>query len=527
MKTTDEWIEQVKQLSGIIHELVEERTELSLGSIYKEGLILKVFDPAIPNDTLVCIMHHSNVSLIGKTGKLNTKTREVISLDENGDEIRIRIKSINDVQSLLPEFQHRANVFFDNRIINCKYLKSKITPIAGSICLVNEHSGNIEAVMSYPEPTSNAMVTIVRRVIDENRIEIDANRTAFYFNMQLAEEDEVLVDQSGTIVLRKIKSNRLAGVSTTAEEINRTEWDDVIGLEDAKLRIIENIIQPVLHKDIYSKYGVGKLPKGMVLAGSPGCGKTMLGRAIATALADASGSKMSESGFVYVKSTELLDSYVGESEKRVRAIFSSASNHYDETGFPAVIFIDEADAILGTRGSHTNHSAHSLVAPFLTEMDGFKHQKSFVILATNRLDIIDPAITRNGRIDFKIQVNRPDKNTAMKILKSYLSRTVIRDDISELTNSAINKFWDDSALVGSKTVNGKIYVIYARDIVNGAMLKSIADEAITNAIRRDMKLKKKTVSGITKDDVDTAITTIISQNSILSNADVWEEKYRK
>lgn len=524
-KTTQEWIEQVQQLMGTIRQLVADRTELSLGSVYKEGIILKVFNPVIPSGAEVQIIDHVEVDKIGAIGTWSKARRTVTTIPEGN---LIVVSSVNDIEATDPAYQRRANVFYDNRVANCKFSPKKVTPVAGTIGLVNEHTGLIEAVLKNEEPTSNAMVTIVRRVIDENRVEIDANRTAFYFNMELEEEDEVLVDQSGTIVLRRIKANRLAGVSTKASEASRTEWKDVVGLEEAKMRVVENIIQPIQNKDIYAAYGMNKLPKGMILAGPAGCGKTMLGRAVATAIADASGSTMSESGFVYVKSTELLDSYVGESEKRVRAIFASAANHYEDKGFPAVVFIDEADAILATRGSHAVHSAHSLVAPFLTEMDGFDHQRSFVILATNRLDILDPAITRNGRIDFKVKVTRPTKDTAKQILASYLSKTFAYDSIAEMSDAAIDLFWSDNAVISTRvTTHNNVKCIRARDIVNGAMLKSIVDEAVTNAIRRDMSSASRTrkASGVVIDDVLTAINSVIAQNAILAHEEVWDEVY--
>jgi proteasome-associated ATPase len=529
----------INELVSTIAELMNERTQMSLASPIKEGVAIKVSEPVIPVGELVVIVNSETVQKIGITGFLDKAPTgrsygKVSPLpaprDEDGapqwDDSPIKIGSFDEIEAVNPQYQRRATIVVGGNVLVCKFNPKLNRPYPGAVVLVNGETSMIEAVVDYGQPTISSTSTNVRRVIDESRVEIDANRVAYYFNMELTEGDEVIVDNSGTVVLKKLNTEKPAGVSTTPTDANRVEWNDVIGLSDAKTRIIESIIQPMKYKTLYQQYGMNKTPKGMVLAGPPGCGKTMVGRAIATAIADASGSAMIDSGFIYVKSTELLDSFVGESEKMVRGLFATAANHYEKSGWPGVIFIDEADAILGTRGRGSNY--HSLVAPFLTEMDGFDTQTSFVILATNRLDVIDPAVTRNGRLDFKINVGRPEKDASGEILRSYFSKSHLKGTLDNIVDAALDKFWSDDSVVGTRRVGSSEVCIRARDTVNGAMLKSIVDEAITFAIRRDLKNQMMGLvgeSGITVNDAIDAVVSVVSQTSTLAHDDVWDEVF--
>lgn len=529
----------INDLVSTIAELMNERTEMSLASPIKEGVVINVSEPIIPVGELVIVVNNPDLKKIGMTGFLEKaptgRTSGKVTplpspLDEDGDpkwdDSPIKINSSDEIEAINPQYQRRATIVVGGSVMVCKFNPKFKKPYQGAVVLVNGDTSMIEAVVEYTQPTISSTSTNVRRVIDDSRVEIDANRVAYYFNMELTEGDEVIVDNSGTVVLKKLNTEKPAGVSTTPTDANRVEWNDVIGLSEAKTRIVESIIQPMKYKSLYQRYGMNKTPKGMVLAGPPGCGKTMIGRAIATAIADASGSAMIDSGFIYVKSTELLDSYVGESEKMVRGLFATAANHYEKSGWPGVIFIDEADAIFGTRGRGSNY--HSLVAPFLTEMDGFDTQTSFVILATNRLDVIDPAVTRNGRLDFKINVGRPERNASGEILRSYFSKSHLNGSLDNIVEAALDKFWSDESVVGTRRVGSNEVCIRARDAVNGAMLKSIVDEAITLAIRRDLKNQMMGLvdePGITINDAINAVLSVVSQTSTLAHDDVWDEVF--
>jgi len=317
-------------------------------------------------------------------------------------------------------------------------------------------------------------------------------------------------------------------------EIPNVKWSDIGGLEEAKQDMIEAIEMPHREKELFAFYK--KRPvKGILLSGPPGCGKTMLGKAAATALAEIYGAASARTGFLYVKAPEILNSYVGASEETVREIFMDARRHAKEHGYPAIIFIDEAEAILAKRGGMGFSMSNTIVPSFLTEMDGLESSSAIVILATNRPDILDPAIVREGRIDRKVSVKRPSLKNATDIIAMNMARYPIAEgwELQNLAAGMAHEIYADA-----RTLQGDKYL---RDIVNGAMLAACVDLAVANAMRRDIEARKdkagqaepdvtadgkkvlKAVSdhwkptGITPDDVLLAVARIHHQNNGLQH----------
>ena len=317
-------------------------------------------------------------------------------------------------------------------------------------------------------------------------------------------------------------------------EIPNVKWSDIGGLEEAKQDMIEAIEMPHREKELFAFYK--KRPvKGILLSGPPGCGKTMLGKAAATALSEIYGKESARTGFLYVKAPEILNSYVGASEETVREIFSDARRHAMEHGYPAIIFIDEAEAILAKRGGMGFSMSNTIVPSFLTEMDGLESSSAIVILATNRPDILDPAIVREGRIDRKVSVKRPSVKNATDIIAMSLERYPVADgwDLMNMAEGMAHEIYSDNRMI-----NGDKYL---RDIVNGAMLAACVDLAVANAMRRDIEARKdkagqaepdvtpkgkkvlKVISdpwkptGITPDDVLLAVARIHHQNNGLQH----------
>lgn len=300
-------------------------------------------------------------------------------------------------------------------------------------------------------------------------------------------------------------------------EVPSVEWDDIGGLEEAKQDMIEAIELPHREKSLFAYYG--KRPvKGILLSGPPGCGKTMLGKAAANALAKIYGAESARTGFLYVKAPEVLNSYVGASEETVRQLFSDARRHADVNKYPAIIFIDEADAILARRGGVGFSMSNTIVPSFLTEMDGLESSSAIVILATNRPDILDPAIVREGRIDRKVSVKRPSVENATNIIALNLAKYPIAAgwDRQNIAEGMAHELYSDE-----RTMNGDKRL---RDIVNGAMLAACVDLAVANAIRRDMQARAAAAdeeiwlpSGITPDDVLLAVARIHQQNNGLQH----------
>lgn len=309
--------------------------------------------------------------------------------------------------------------------------------------------------------------------------------------------DRVIVDPSGMVVLKNLGKTDAENVFVGETNVS---WDDIGGLEDAKKQLIEAVELPHKHPDIFKRYGKS-IPKGILLYGPPGCGKTMIGKATATALAKIHGTAAS-TGFIYVKGPEILNKFVGESEAKIRRLFMSAREHYRTHGYPAVIFIDEAEAVLSKRGSSRSSDVDKTIVPmFLAEMDGLEEAGATVLLATNRADMLDPAVVREGRVDRKVKITRPDKQSASAIMNLHMrgKPAAEKETQESLVNVAIKAVFSDKKL--SK-------------IVSGSLLAAVVDYASSFAISRDLETEE--FSGITKADILNAVAQVRLQNQDVS-----------
>lgn len=324
----------------------------------------------------------------------------------------------------------------------------------------------------------------------------------------LKEGNEVLLHPKTMQIVEHLGRPPLKLSPFAPAELPNVKWDDIGGLEQAKQDLIEAIEMPHKHGDMFKAYGKRQI-KGVLLSGPPGCGKTMLGKATASALADIYGKERSRTGFLYVKGPEILNQYVGQTEATIREIFDDARRHHEEYGYPAVVFIDEADAILATRGSRNVGIGNTIVPMFLTEMDGLEANTAIVVLATNRPDILDPAIVRDGRIDRKIAVTRPSKDNAIGILAMYMAKVPIHKsfDRENLVEGMATEVFADHRRIGER---------YMRDCVNGAMLAGLVDLAVSGAIHRDVVKGNKKPSGVMDTDVLAALDRMCHQNNGLS-----------
>ncbi|MCX4196794.1 AAA family ATPase [Methylobacterium organophilum] len=307
-------------------------------------------------------------------------------------------------------------------------------------------------------------------------------------------------------------------------------WDDVIGNETARTHLVEAIEHPVRHADLYRHYG--KRPtKGVLLYGPPGCGKTMFGKAAASVLAQLHGVK--SASFLSIKAPELQSGWVGETERTIRDIFAYAGAYKALHDHPLVVFIDEADAILPNRDGRATWFQASNVATFLTEMDGIEDSGALVILATNRPDAIDAAILRDGRIDRKIRVERPDVRAAAGIMRRALVRVPVGGEDEQLGHEAMamrqaladeaarSVFASEQIVAQLATDQGPRFIRLS-DIVNGAMLVGIVEQAKGNAFRRDLAAGGAP-TGLTREDLDQAVLSVVAQNRGLNHAGAIQE----
>ena len=267
---------------------------------------------------------------------------------------------------------------------------------------------------------------------------------------------------------------------------NLIEWEEIGGLKSQVQKIRDTVELPVTHGSLYKEYGISA-SRGIVLYGPPGCGKTMVAKAIASQMLK--GTKLTKDSFIYLKGGEMLSPFVGEAEAGIKAIFDRARHNFKKTGNRSVIFIDEAEAILPRRGSRFSSDVDTTIVPtFLSEMDGFEENATFIILATNFLSQLDEAVIRPGRIDLAVEISRPTEEDAEDIFNIYLSATKTQEKSKDLAKKA-----------------AKAMMKSGRSDISGALVKNLVDKAATIAIKREVE-DKKAKKGITFEDIQTALT---------------------
>ena len=392
------------------------------------------------------------------------------------------------------------------------------------------------AILGVVESPAHGGVAAVSTVIDDERCEVEVGgqlRVVLYFCERPKAGDRVVLDDSyhvATINLGKARS------AQTYYGRTGVSWDDIGGLVEAKRQMREAVEEPHLHKDVYKKFGRSQ-PRGILLHGPPGNGKTMLGKAAATALAELHGAGASQSGFIYVKGPELLNKYIGASEENVRRLFSEARIHKAEHGAPACVFIDEADAILGKRGEQRGVEGmeRTLVPMFLAEMDGFDDAACVMLLATNRADALDPAVVREGRVDRKIHVGRPTRDDAADILERALEGRPLAQSSKRLAKAGADALYSpDLVLYHVHTRGGVERRMCLEHLVSGAMVVGAAELAAQLAIRRELdpaarRDKREGAKacpaerGIGPQDLQAAATRLCQEQRACNHADAIEE----
>lgn len=260
-------------------------------------------------------------------------------------------------------------------------------------------------------------------------------------------------------------------------------WNEIGGLKSQIEKIRDTIELPLTQSNRFKKYGL-KPSRGVILYGPPGCGKTMVAKAIASHFL--MGQKLNKDSFIYLKGGEMLSPYVGAAEANIKSIFDRARANFTKTGQRSVIFIDEAEAILPRRGSRRSSDVDTTIVPtFLSEMDGFEENSTFIILATNFLEQIDEAVVRPGRIDLTIEISEPTVEDSVEILSIYLRKSLTNNKVEDLAKSAAN------------------HIFETKKNVSGATLKNIVERASLIAIKRELNGDK--TLGITEEDLLNAI----------------------
>lgn len=269
-------------------------------------------------------------------------------------------------------------------------------------------------------------------------------------------------------------------------------WEDVIGQAEAKTAVKEVIEGVTKHAALYKKYG-RRAPRGVLLYGPPGNGKTLLAKAAAHAMASAHGQEARKSGFIYAKSSDLFDKLFGGTEKIIAGLFQRAKEHKRRYGYPAVLFLDEAENVLGHRGGRLSDGVSVNIGPdicvpaFLAEMDGLEESSAIVLLATNRQHVLDPAVVREGRIDRKVFVGRPSREDAKAFFAHYLNGRPLSRAVDELARVAVEALFDERhALYHVRLQSGQEKVATLGDFTSGAQIAYLVDAATSFAIDREI-----------------------------------------
>src|SRR5436190_6518833 len=399
-------------------------------------------------------------------------------------------------------------------------------------------------------------VTKITEVIGKDRLRVGSEhgtqsivlqRSSDLATSTLKSGDEVRVDSNYRMALEMLSNPKTN--EHYLDVVPELPWEKVGGQETALQAIKDAIELPLLHSELFQKFQHAT-PKGFLLYGPPGCGKTLIGKATAynltKQLREKTGDEMKEY-FMHVKGPEILNMWVGESERMVREIFATAREKRRE-GFLPFLFIDEAESILGTRrASRYSNILSTLVPMFCSEMDGIDSLHDVVIiLASNRADLIDPAILRPGRIDRKIKVNRPNRDGAREIYRIYLTNDLPYDGAlaKEASNigNAIERLIErilevqfarreENRFLEVTLRSGRKDVLYRSDLLSGAIIASIVERAKGMAIKRTIadQASGESIqfpSGISESDLQLSFIAEFLENDIFPPTDMTEDWFK-
>jgi proteasome-associated ATPase len=351
--------------------------------------------------------------------------------------------------------------------------------------------------------------------------------------------DPLLLDPRSNVALEKLPKEEVEEL--VLEEIPDVSYEDIGGLEGQIEAIRDAVELPFLYAELFQEHQL-EAPKGVLLYGPPGCGKTLIAKAVAKSLADKvrerTGRQDAHSYFLNIKGPELLNKYVGETERQIRQIFQRAKERSEE-GLPVIVFFDEMDSIFRTRGTGISSDVESTIVPqLLSELDGVETLKNVIVIgASNREDLIDPAILRPGRLDVKIKIERPDAAQAADIMAKYLNPSVpihpedvarasgdVKVTTTRMIQSTVDRMYSEAEgnrFLEVTYASGDKEILYFKDFNSGAMIENIVRRAKKEAIKRFLSTGEK---GIKSEDLTHAIRDEFKENEDLpntTNPDDW------
>ncbi len=371
---------------------------------------------------------------------------------------------------------------------------------------------------------------------DEERV---VHLAAPLMDIALKPGDSLLVDSKAGYAYERVPKSEVEDL--VLEEVPDVEYGDIGGLIRQIEQIRDAVELPFLHADLFAEYQL-RPPKGVLLYGPPGCGKTLIAKAVANSLAKQvallRGEEKVTSYFLNIKGPELLNKYVGETERTIRLIFQRAREKASD-GTPVIVFFDEMDSVFRTRGTGVSSDVETTIVPqLLSEIDGVEGLENVIVIgASNREDMIDPAILRPGRLDVKIKIERPDAEAARDIFTKYLIPELPihpedlaefggdrRDCIAAMIQHTVERMYtetDENRFLEVTYANGDKEVLYFKDFNSGAMIQNIVDRAKKSAIKARIETG---INGLRVSQLLEAITDEFAENEDLpntTNPDDW------
>jgi len=490
LETKGELARAVSQNEKLTYTLREAREHIA--ALREE--VDKLTQPPSGYGTLLAVNDDGTVDVFSAGRKMRVSLHPDLELDElqRGQEVVLN-ESLNVVMARSPE-------------------------IAGEVVVVKE----------LLEGGRRAM--IVGRA-DEERV---AELADGLLTERLRAGDTVLMDARSGLLLEKLARPEVEEL--VLEEVPDISYADVGGLDEQIEAIQDAVELPFVYRELFHEYKL-PAPKGILLYGPPGCGKTLIAKAVANSLAkkvaEVSGDSKARSYFLNIKGPELLNKYVGETERQIRLVFQRAREKAEE-GMPVIVFFDEMDSLFRTRGTGISSDMESTIVPqLLAEIDGVEALRNVIVIgASNREDLIDPAILRPGRLDVKIKIERPDEAAASQIFARYLVTDVPIDadeikslgggdpakavqSMIERTVTEMYRTEDDNRFIEVTYQNGDKEVLYFKDFSSGAMIENIVRRAKKLAIKRQIPGGSR---GIRTEDLTKAIRQEYKEHEDLPNS---------
>ncbi len=452
----------VDVLENTKEEIIKLKTALGKESVtpFSFGTVLKVNRHAAPQPGV----------------SIESATVDSVDLFQGGRKVRVSVSPLIDMDNLQP----------------------------GQEVLLNE-SLTVVAILGYD---NHGEIATVKELLGEDRILVVGRtddervyRLSGQLRANVRVGDAVSVDAKSGYALERVPRSEVENL--VLEEVPDIAYEDIGGLAQQIEQIKDAVELPFLHPNLYREHGL-KAPKGILLYGPPGCGKTLIAKAVANSLASQAkrrtGKEDSKSYFLNIKGPELLDKYVGETERHIRLIFARAREKAQD-GSPVVVFFDEMDSLFRTRGTGVSSDVETTIVPqLLSEIDGVERLDNVIVIgASNREDMIDPAILRPGRLDVKIKIQRPDAEGAADIFAKYLTSDLPlnADDLKEngddpestvqaMIRNTVERMYDeneDNEFLEVTYANGETEMLYFKDFNSGAVIQNIVDRAKKSAIK--------------------------------------------